>query len=73
MFDSHKNPRPYSYAPHVKFHIQNTKDVEGVAMCGVIYPPERYAVFSPAFVQRMDEKNQCQCCLAEYEANLTKA
>lgn len=67
MFDSHKNPRPYSYAPHVKFHIQNSNDVDGVALCGGIFPPERYSVFSYDFVSRLDQKNQCLCCLAEYE------
>jgi len=65
MFDLHKKPRPYSYAPHVKFHIQNFNDVDGVAMCGGIFPAERYAVFSASFVLRFDEKNQCKCCVAE--------
>jgi len=72
IYNEHLNPRPYLTAPHVKFHIQNPRDLTGVAMCGGIYPPERYSVFSPSFVQRMDEKNQCQCFLAEYQANLTK-
>lgn len=65
MYNEHLNPRPYRRAPHVKFHIQNPNDVEGVAMCGGIYPPERYAVFSVSFVNRMDEVNQCKCCMAE--------
>lgn len=69
MFDLHKNPRPYSYAPHVKFHIQNSNDVDGVAMCGGIFPVERYAVFSASFVYSMDERNQCQCCVAELHRN----
>ncbi|MEQ1741919.1 MAG: hypothetical protein ABL869_05390 [Candidatus Nitrotoga sp.] len=70
MFDLHKNPRPYTYAPHVKFHIQNVNDVSGVAICGGIYRPERFSVFSAAFVFRFDKKNQCACCVAEYERSL---
>lgn len=63
----HLNPRPYLTAPHVKFHIQRSTDVEGVAMCGGIFAKERYSVFSPSFVYRMDEKNQCLSCVQEFE------
>lgn len=72
IYNEHLNPRPYLTAPHVKFHIQNPNDFEGVAMCGGIYPPERYSVFSFSFVLRLDKKNQCLCCLAEYERQLLK-
>lgn len=65
FYNLHLNPRPYPRAPHVKFHIQNENDVEGVAMCGGIYPPERYAVFGASFVSSFDEKNQCLCCMKE--------
>ena len=47
MYNEHLNPRPYMTAPHVKFHIQNVNDVTGVAICGGIYSPDLFNVFSP--------------------------
>jgi len=67
IYNEHLNPRPYRMASHVKFHIQKESDVDGVAMCGGIYPPERYMVFSSSFVHSFDESNQCQCCIKEFE------
>ena len=64
-YNEHLNPRPYIIARHVKFHIQRSTDVEGVAMCGGIYDPQRYMVFSSSFVRRMNAENQCLCCLKE--------
>lgn len=64
-YNSHLNLSPYPTSPRVKFHIQNPMDVEGVAMCGGIYEPKRYMVFSAFYVLRFDEKNQCKCCVAE--------
>lgn len=72
IYNEHLNPRPYPRAPHVKFHLQNTHDVDGVAMCGGIFSPSLYMVFSLSFVLRLDKKNQCLCCLAEYERQLLK-
>lgn len=71
-YNEHLNPRPYLTAPHVKFHIQNNNDVEGVAICGGIYEPECYMVFSLSFVLRLDKQNQCLCCLAEHERQVLK-
>jgi hypothetical protein len=67
IYNEHLNPRPYPRAPYVKFHIQKQSDVDGVALCGGIYPADRYAVFSAEFVSRFDAENQCQCCLKELE------
>lgn len=64
-YNSHLNPRPYPRAPHVKFHIQKPFEAHGVAMCGGIFPHDRFAVFSSEFVQRMDQVNQCLCCMKE--------
>lgn len=64
-YNEHLNPRPYLINPVVKFHIQKVNDVQGVAMCGGIYSPDRFSVFSANFVMRFDEKNQCKCCVAE--------
>lgn len=66
-YNQHLNPRPYPRASHVKFHIQNSNDVDGVAMCGGIFPVDRYSVFSYQFVNRLDSVNQCVCCMKEYE------
>ena len=67
IYNSHLNPSPYRTADHVKFHIQKRSDVSGVAMCGGIFPHDRYSVFSFEFVNRLDDINQCKCCFAEYE------
>ena len=64
-YNSHLNPSPYPTSPRVKFHIQNEQDVEGVAMCGGIYDPQRFMVFSVSFVRRMNTENHCLCCLKE--------
>lgn len=72
MFNEHLNLRPYRTAQHVKFHIQNDKDVPGVALCGGIYLPQRYCVFSSAFVLRFDSLNRCSCCVVEYERQLNR-
>lgn len=66
-YNEHLNPRPYRMAPHVKFHIQKRSDVDGVALCGGIYPADRYAVFSVEFVNRFNAENQCKCCFKELE------
>lgn len=66
-YNSHLNPAPYPRAPHVKFHIQKRSETSGVAMCGGIYPDDRYNVFSLEFVNRLDSVNQCKCCMAEID------
>lgn len=72
IYNEHLNPRPYPMAHHVKFHVQNPNDIDGVAMCGGIFSPDRCSVFSLSFVLRFDEKNQCQCCLAEHSRQFLK-
>jgi hypothetical protein len=72
IFNEHLNPRPYRMAPHVKFHIQKRSDIDGVALCGGIYPADRYAVFSAEFVSSFDTENQCQCCMKEHHDSLTR-
>ncbi|MEQ1742415.1 MAG: hypothetical protein ABL869_07970 [Candidatus Nitrotoga sp.] len=67
IYNEHLNLRPYLTAPHVKFHIQNNNDVDGVSMCGGIYPVDRYMVFSSQFVLSFNEINQCACCIKEFE------
>lgn len=67
IYNEHLNPRSYPMAHHVKFHVQNPNDIEGVAMCGGIFPIDRYAVFSADFVNSFDPENQCQCCIKEFE------
>jgi hypothetical protein len=67
VHNMHLNPCPYPTSPRVKFHIQATYDVEGVALCGGIYSPDRYMVFTRSFVERMDATNQCLCCMKAAE------